>query len=150
MWHNTPSPADLRDTFPDVAMFLDTDLIKFELERLGIQNLRRIRKRSVSFELPMHPHHLMRITPVDIGSEGYSEWMTWYWQASEDDEGRELAFSIRAHVEIIDVEGDTTKSEVSFTVHNDDIESLIKNAIVGMRHMKGIQLKPMITRRRAG
>ena len=21
MWHNTPSPADLRDTFPDVAMF---------------------------------------------------------------------------------------------------------------------------------
>jgi hypothetical protein len=149
MWRNTPSAADLRDTFPDVAMFLDTDLIKIQLEKLGIQNLRRNRKRSVSIEIPMHPHHLMRITPVDKGAEGYSEWMTWYWQTSDDEERRELACSIRAHVEIIDVDSQDPKSEVSFTLHNDDIESLIKNAIVGMRHTSGVQLKPVITRRRA-
>ena len=149
MWRNTPSPADLRDAFPDVAMHLDTDLVKFQLQKLGIQNLRRIRKRSVSFDLPMHPHHLMRITPVDIGAEGYSEWMTWYWQSSEDDESRELTYSIRAHVEIIDLESDDPKSSVSFTLHNDDVESLIKNAIVGMRHTNGVRLKPVIIRKRA-
>ena len=97
----------------------------------------------------MHPHHLMRITPVDKGAEGYSEWMTWYWQTSDDEESGELACSIRAHVEIIDVDSQDPKSEVSFTLHNDDIESLIKNAIVGVRHTNGVQLKPIITRRRA-
>jgi len=150
MWRETPSPSDLRDTFPDLAMILETDYLKNDLQKLGIQNLRRIRSKSVTLEIPMHPHHLMRISPVDKGAQGYSEWMTWYWQSSEDEEGTpQLQYSIRAHVEVVDVEDRESEHNVSFTLHNDDIESLIKNAITGMRHMTGIKIKPVILRKRA-
>jgi hypothetical protein len=150
MWHDTPSPSDLRDTFPDLAMILETDYLKHDLQKLGIQNLRRIRSKSVSLEIPMHPHHLMRISPVDKGAQGYSEWMTWFWQSSDSEEGApQLQYSIRAHVEVVDVEDRDSVHNVSFTLHNDDIESLIKNAITGMRHMTGIKIKPVVLRKRA-
>jgi hypothetical protein len=150
MWRDTPSPSDLRDSFPDLAMILETDYLKNDLQKLGIQNLRRVRSKSVSLEIPMHPHHLMKITPVDKGAQGYSEWMTWYWQSSDDEEcAPQLQYSIRAHVEVIDVEDRDSKEVVSFTLHNDDIESLIKNAMTGMRHMTGVKIKPVVMRRKA-
>ena len=150
MWRDTPSPSDLRDTYPDLAMILETDYLKNDLQKLGIQNLRRIRSKSVLLEIPMHPHHLMRISPVDKGAQGYSEWMTWYWQSNDDEEGApRLLYSIRAHVEVVDLENRESAHNVSFTLHNDDIESLIKNAITGMRHMTGIKIKPVVSRKRA-
>lgn len=150
MWRDTPSPTELRDSFPDLAMNLETDFLKNDLQKLGIQNLRRVRSKSVTFEIPMKPHHLMRITPVDKGAQGYSEWMTWYWQNNDDEESSAtLQYSLRAHVEVIDVEDRDSQNNVSFTLHNDDIESLIKNAITGMRHMTGIKISPVILRKRA-
>ena len=72
MWRDTPTPMDLRDAFPDVAMTLDTDYIMNDLKRLGIQHIRRVRRKSVTFEIPMFPHYIMRITPVDKGAEGFA------------------------------------------------------------------------------
>ena len=150
MWRETPSAMDLRDAFPDIAMTLETDFLMNDLKKLGIQHIRRIRRKSVAFEVAMHPHHLLRITPTDKGSEGFSEWMTWHWQHGDDcDTPPQLTYSIRAHVEIIDVEDKESLGNVSFTIHNDDIESLIKNAITGMRHMTGIRIKPVVIRRKS-
>ena len=92
----------------------------------------------------------MRITPVDKGAEGFAEWMTWYWQRPDDEESApQLSYSIRAHVEIVDAEQKDSLGNVSFTIHNDDIESLIKNAIVGMKHMSGVRIKPVVIRRKS-
>ena len=55
----------------------------------------------------------------------------------------------RAHVEIVDAEQKDSLGNVSFTIHNDDIESLIKNAIVGMKHMSGVRIKPVVIRRKS-
>ena len=150
MWRDTPTPMDLRDSFPDVAMALDTDYIMNDLKKLGIQHIRRVRRKSVTFEIPMFPHYIMRITPVDKGAEGFAEWMTWYWQRPDDDESApQLSYSIRAHVEIVDAEQKDSLGNISFTIHNDDIESLIKNAIVGMKHMSGVRIKPVVIRRKS-
>jgi hypothetical protein len=150
MWRETPSPMDLRDAFPDVAMVLDTDYIMNDLKKLGIQHIRRIRRKSVSFEIAMHPHHIMRITPVDKGADGFAEWMTWYWQQPDCEESApSLSYSIRAFVEIVDLEKKDSLGNISFTIHNDDIESLIKNAITGMKHMTGVRIKPIVIRRKS-
>jgi len=150
MWRETPTPMDLRDSFPDLAMSLETDFLANELKVLGIQHIKKTKKKSVTFELPMQPHHLLRITPTDRGSDGFSEWMTWHWQQSEDHESPpQLAYSIRAYVEIIDTKYESSLGNVSFTLHNDDLESLIKNAITGMRHMTGTRLKPVLIRRKS-
>ena len=148
MWRNTPAPGDLRDSHPDIALTLDTEYMTADLKKLGIQHIRRYRKKSVVIEIVMMPHHLMRISPVDKCANGYGEWTTWYWSHGDEETQPELRYSIRAHIEVIDLQVTEEQPAVSFTAHNDDIESLIRNAILGMRHLTGVKLEPVVMRRR--
>ncbi len=148
MWRNTPAPGDLRDMHPEVALTLDTEYMIAELRELGIQHVRRYRKKSVVIEIAMMPNHLMRISPVDKCANGFGEWTTWYWTSGDHESPPELRRSIRAHVEVIDLQVAGQQPAASFTCHNDDTESLIRNAITGMRHVSGVKLEPVVMRRK--
>lgn len=146
MWRNTPAPGDLRDLHPDLALTLDTEFLIAEIRALGLQHVKRYRKKSAVIDLAMLPHHLMRISPVDING-GFGEWTTWYWAQGDEENPPRLQYSIRAHIEITDLKSPIARSIVSFTSHNDDIESLVRNAILGMRHVTGVKLDPVVRRK---
>jgi hypothetical protein len=148
MWRNTPAPGDLREQHPEVALTLDTEFLSADLKRLGIQHIRRYRRKSAVIEMVMLPHHLMRIAPVDKGANGYGEWTTWYWTSGDEETQPELRSSIRAHIEIIDMKATDEQPCASFTSHNDDIEALVRNAILGMRHITGVKIEPVVIRRK--
>jgi len=149
MWRNTPAPGDLRDQLPEIALMLDTEYLISELRKLGIQHIRRYRKKSAVIEIAMVPHHLMRISPVDKCANGFGEWTTWYWSSGDEESHPELRYSIRAHIEVINLNSVEQEPSVSFTCHNDDIESIVRNAILGMRHMTGIKIDPVVVRRKS-
>ena len=146
MWRNTPAPGDLRDLHPDLALNLDTEFLIAELRTLGLQHVKRYRKKTVVIDVAMLPHHLLRISPVDVNG-GFGEWTTWYWTHGDEENPPQLRYSIRAHIEITDLHNSPSQSCVSFTSHNDDMESLIRNAISGMRHVTGVKIDPVVRRK---
>jgi len=150
MWLDTPSANELRDSMPDVALALETDFLCNSLDRLGVQYIRRSRKKSAVIEIAMQPGYLLRIHPVDKGAQGVGEWMTWYWKQPDDENvTASLHSSIRAFVEFVDLNNeDDDAQSVSFTTHSDDMRDLIQDAIGGMRHITGKRLKPVVVQRR--
>ena len=149
MWHDTPSANDLRENFPELALALETDYLADCLDRLGIQYIRRSRRKTAIFEVAMHPNHLLRIGPVDKGADGYAEWMTRFWKQPDSEEAApSLDCSIRAYVEFIDLNDEEDAKPIAFTSHCDDMPDLLRNAIGGMRHLTGKRLKPLVISRR--
>jgi hypothetical protein len=149
MWHDTPTPNELRDTFPDLALAMETNFLSNSLDQLGIQHIRRSRKKTAVLEVAMQDSYLLRIRPVDKGAKGYSEWMTWHWKHPEsEDQSPELTCSVRAFVEFIDLNNEDESPVISFTTHSEDMRDLMHSAIGGMRHLTGKKLKPVVNRRR--
>lgn len=149
MWRDTPTANELRDSFPDLALAMETNFLSNCLEQLGIQHIRRSRKRTAVLEIAMQDSFLLRVQPVDKGAKGYGEWMTWHWkQLESEDDKPELICSVRAFLEFIDLSNEDDAPVISFTTHSDDMRDLINSAIGGMRHLTGKKLKPVVNRRR--
>ena len=148
MWRDTPSSMEMHDKFPELALRLETEYLINDLQQLGIKHTYRIRRKSVTIEVSMHPQHLLRITPTDKGSDGFSEWMTWHWSHVEDyEKPPQLNYSVRAHVEVFDLHNGNLDYNASFTIHEDDIEGLIRIAIKAMHQITGIRIKPVVKSR---
>ena len=148
MWRDTPSPMEMHDQFPELALRLETQYLISDLKQLGIKHTYRMRRKSVTLEISMHPKHLLRITPTDKGSEGFSEWMTWHWSHNDDcEKPQQLAYSIRAHVEILNMDVGNLPKNTSFTIHEDDIEGLIKVAIKAIDQITGARISPVVKSR---
>ena len=146
MWHNTPSPDDLRKVFPELALALETDFLCESLDRLGIQYIRRRRKKMAIIEVAMEQGFLLRISPVDKGWDGYGEFLTWSWlHLQDEDEAPIRTCSVRAYIEIIDLNSKGEEKTIAFTTHQEDASGLISSAIDGMRHITGRSLKPIVS-----
>ena len=148
MWHNTPTPDDLREEFPELALQLDTEYIVENLDRLGLKHQHRYSKKSVFIEIEMQPNHKLRIAPVDIGANGYSEWLTWSWIYEGESEISVLKASIRAHLEIVEMKSSTESKKISFTSHQENIEQIIVSAITGVRQISGLRIRPTVIKQK--
>jgi hypothetical protein len=98
-------------------------------------------------EIPMTPHHLMRIRAVDVGPGGQKEFVTFVrvTQTRVGDKVTKPALreTIRAHVEIISTQDVDGFSTFSYTLHEDSMEDIIWSAIKGAHQTRNLTLMPL-------
>ena len=143
----TPSAGQLRELLPDVAAHMEEDFVSGQLRSLGIVFIKRRVKREMVIEIPMTPHHLMRIRAVDVGPGGQKEFVT-FVRVSQTRVGDKvtkpaLRETIRAHVEIISTQDVDGFSTFSYTLHEDSMEDIIWSAIKGALQTRNLTLMPL-------
>jgi hypothetical protein len=143
----TPSAGQLRELLPDVAAHMEKDFVSGQLRSLGIVFIKRRVKREMVIEIPMTPHHLMRIRAVDVGPGGQKEFVTFVrvTQTRVGDKVTKPALreTIRAHVEIISTQDVDGFSTFSYTLHEDSMEDIIWSAIKGAHQTRNLTLMPL-------
>ena len=143
----TPSAGQLRELLPDVAAHMEEDFVTAQLRSLGIVFIKRRVKREMVIEIPMTPHHLMRIRAVDVGPGGQKEFVTFVrvTQTRIGDKVTKPALreTIRAHVEIVSTQDVDGFSTFSYTLHEDSMEDIIWSAIKGAHQTRNLTLMPL-------
>ena len=143
----TPSAGQLRELLPDVAAHMEEDFVSGQLRSLGIVFIKRRVKREMVIDIPMTPHHLMRIRAVDVGPGGQKEFVTFVrvTQTRVGDKVTKPALreTIRAHVEIISTQDVDGFSTFSYTLHEDSMEDIIWSAIKGAHQTRNLTLMPL-------
>jgi hypothetical protein len=143
----TPSAGQLRELLPDVAAHMEEDFVTAQLRSLGIIFIKRRVKREMVIEIPMTPHHLMRIRAVDVGPGGQKEFVTFVrvTQTGIGDKVTQPALreTIRAHVEIISTQDVDGFSTFSYTLHEDSMQDIIWSAIKGAHQTRNLTLMPL-------
>jgi hypothetical protein len=148
MWREYYGPEHLRELLPDVALKMESDVMQNALRGLGLVALRRNGRRITRFEIQMKPHHVLIIEPTDKGTAGYSEWMTWHYHDPQSQcESQQPYFSIRAFVQVFDISSGTRVRKAEFTVHDNSVENVIRNAIFCVKQASGEKLTPVLRRR---
>ena len=141
--NEAPSDIQVRFTYPDVALLLETVMLQGELEDLlGLQGKTVLTDKSAYIRIPLTEQFQMTLRPVDVGFEGYSEWMSWHEHHSEDNHCREIHASVRASVEVICKRKGSTFAPLTFTVHQKDLEGVISQALGIIRFHTGKRLAP--------
>ena len=143
----TPSAGQLRELLPDVAAHMEEDFVTMQLRSLGIVFRKRRVKREIVIEIPMTPHHLMRIRAVDIGPGGQKEFMT-FVRVTQTRVGDKVTKprmkeTIRAHVEIVSTQDVDGFSTFSYTLHEESMEDIICSAIKGALQTRNLTLMPL-------
>jgi len=153
-WHKETSANSLRDQFPKEALKMETDVNLYELKTLGIQ--KRVKWstgcKSVTIIMEAKPNHRIRLSPVDKGTDGYFEWMTFILpqkerQQTSQIEGMLPDYSLRAFVEIIDLKDQTEEANLSRTMTGMNMQHLLKSAIASYKFIKNIEIDLVTVRK---
>ena len=139
MWRNNVSARQLREMLPDVALRMETEILRQELSNLDILFIYRKTPKSAAFEIQMSPHHIMRIEPTDRANKSVSEWFTWHHEGDGDQV--RITTSMRCFVTIKKIDG-TDDDNYALTIHENCMESVIRCAIYNYKHVRGVDLSP--------
>jgi len=153
-WHKETSANSLRDQFPKEALKMETDVNLYELKTLGIQ--KRVKWstgcKSVTIIMEAKPNHRIRLSPVDKGTDGYFEWMTFIPPQKERPQTSQIEgmlpdYSLRAFVEIIDLKDQTGDSNLSRTMTGMNMQHLLKGAIASYKFIKNTEIDLITVRK---
>ena len=153
-WHKETSASSLRDKLPREALKMETDVNLYELTTLGIQ--KRVKWntgcKSVAIIIDAKPNHRIRLSPVDKGTDGYFEWMTFISPQKDRPqtsqiEGMLPEYSLRAFVEITDLKDQTGESNLSRTMTGMNMQHLLKGAIASYKFVKNIEIDLITVRK---
>jgi hypothetical protein len=153
-WHKETSANSLRDQFPKEALKMETDVNLYELKTLGIQ--KRVKWstgcKSVTIIMEAKPNHRIRLSPVDKGTDGYFEWMTFIPPQKERPQTSQIEgmlpdYSLRAFVEIIDLKDQTGESNLSRTMTGMNMQHLLKGAIASYKFIKNTEIDLITVRK---
>jgi hypothetical protein len=129
---------------------METEVNRAELKHLGIKNTIKWRAayKSATIVIPAAPNHEIRISPVDKGADGHSEWMTFSMPQKERSQESEVErrfpeYSLRAFVEVIELGDVTGDLNLSQTMTGLNMEHLLKGVIHNYRHAKNIEIDPI-------
>ena len=146
-WHKEVSASSLRDKLPKSAFKMETEVNLYELKTLGIQ--KRVKWstgcKSVNIIIDAKPNHRVRLSPVDKGTDGYFEWMTFMPPQKDRPQTSQIEgmlpdYSLRAFVEIIDLKDQTGESNLSRTMTGMNMQHLLKSAIASYKFIKNIEI----------
>lgn len=143
----TPSAGQLRELLPEVAAHMEEDFVVNQLRELGIIFNKRRLKGELIIEIPLSLNFLMRIRAVDVGPGGRKEFITFVrvqqTRMSEKVNQPIIKETIRAHVEITSRDVDDALNPFSYTLHEDNVEDMIRSAIEGAYQTRNLMLKPL-------
>ena len=154
MWDETPSAWDLRMSFPREARHLEDIYVADWLQTLGLQSSKIATRKTTQFRIKLENNYELVISPVDKGADGYSEWFSWHVPAharsASTSESSMPEASIRAHIRLF-YSDEIGRSQIySFTNHHQNVETLIRSALIGIQQDLGLKLKPVIKRKKGG
>jgi hypothetical protein len=133
---------------------METDVNLYELTTLGIQ--KRVKWstgcKSVTIIIDAKPNHRIRLSPVDKGTDGYFEWMTFIPPQKEHPQISQIGgmlpdYSLRAFVEIVDLKDQTGESNLSRTMTGMNMRHLLKSAIASYKFIKNIDIDLVTVRK---
>jgi hypothetical protein len=139
MWRDKITARQLRESFPELVLKLETEQLRHELQLLGLVFSMRRNNKSAAFEIALKPHHSLRIQPTDRSQKNTAEWLTWHTSCPSDDIAPE--YSIRAAVTITDL-SDSGRAPYTITVHENGIEQIIRCVIANYKFSTGIDVSP--------
>ena len=140
------SAGELRRAFAPLALHLETTALMHEAETLKLKVRVAKGSRTSILKIQLTHAHTMRISPVDRGANGVSEFYTFY---GNPENPSEIRSSIRVYVEITDnAAADKPIVQESFTVQGDDLEEVIKTALSVYFNITGHKLMPEFEGRR--
>ena len=149
-WRKEVSANLLREMFPKEAFKMETEVNRHELKNLGIKNTIKWRAayKSATIVIPAVPNHEIRISPVDKGADGHSEWMTFSMPQKErsqesDFERKFPEYSLRAFVEVIELNDATGDLGLSLTMTGLNMEHLLKGVVHNYKQAKNIEIDPI-------
>lgn len=140
MWRNEVSARQLREMLPDVALRMETEILRQELIDLDVVFIYRKSAKSAAFEIQMGHDYIMRIEPTDRANQSISEWFTWHHEHQGDQ--LRITTSMRCFVTIKKIDG-TKNDHYSLTIHENSMESVMRCAIYNFKQMRGIDIAPM-------
>ena len=153
-WHKEVSASSLRDKLPKSAFKMETEVNLYELKTLGIQ--KRVKWstgcKSVTIIIDAKPNHRVRLSPVDKGTDGYFEWMTFISPQKDRPQTSQIEgilpeYSLRAFVEIIDLKDQTRESNLSRTMTGMNMQHLLKGAIASYKFIKNTEIDLITVRK---
>jgi hypothetical protein len=139
MWRDNITARQLREAFPEIALNLETEQLRHELQSLGLIYSIRRNNKSAAFEIALKPSHLLRIQPTDRSQRNTSEWLSWHQNCNS--ETPILDYSIRAAVTVTDL-SDDGRAPYTITIHEDGIEQIIRCVIANYKFSTGIDITP--------
>ena len=149
-WRKEVSASLLREMFPKEAFKMETEVNRHELKSLAIKNTVKWRAgyKSATIVIPAAPNHEIRISPVDKGADGHSEWMTFSIPQKERSQESEVErrfpeYSLRAFVEVIELGDVTGDLSLSLTMSGMNMEHLLKGAVHNYKQAKNIEIDPI-------
>jgi hypothetical protein len=149
-WRKEVSANLLRDMFPKEAFKMETEVNRHELKHLGIKNTIKWRAayKSATIIIPAIPNHEIRMSPVDKGAEGHSEWMTFSMPQNERSQESEVErrfpeYSLRVFVEVIELGDKTGELNLSQTMTALNMEHLLKGVVHNYKRAKNIEIDPI-------
>ena len=139
MWRDNITARQLRESFPELVLKLETEQLRHELQSLGLIYSIRRNSKSATFEIALKPNHSLRIQPTDRTQANTAEWLTWHLSCHSDNSAPE--YSIRAVITITDL-SDNGRAPYTITVHEDGIEQIIRSVIANYKFSTGIDVTP--------
>lgn len=128
--NETPSEFKIRFIYPDIALLLESEMLRAELEEvLGLQGSVTLHKKSAVIRIPLTEQYLLILRPTDIGFGGYAEWMSWQVSGDEESKDRHVHSSVRASVEVVCKRKGTSFNPLTFTIHQENLEGVIHQAL---------------------
>ena len=141
--NEAPSDIQVRYTYPDIALQLETAMLQGELEDiLGLQGSVMLREKTALVRIPLTEQFQMTLRPTDVGFEGYSEWMSWHEHHDERNHRKEILASVRASVEVVCKRKGSNFKPLTFTVHQKNLEGVIQQALGVIHFHTGKRLAP--------
>ena len=149
-WRKEVSASLLREMLPKEAFKMETEVNRAELKSLGIKNTIKWRAayKSATIIIPAAPNHEIRISPVDKGADGHSEWMTFSMPQKERSQESEVErrfpeYSLRVFVEVIELGDKTGELNLSQTMTALNMEHLLKGVVHNYKRSKNIEIDPI-------
>ena len=146
----TPSAGQLREMLPDLASRMEEDFVLDQLRRLKIVFTKRRLKNEMVITIPLTPNHEMNIRAVDVGPGGRKEFVTFVRVPKARMGGKitesAIRETIRAHVEITELTKTDNFIPFSYTLHEPDMETIIRASLEGAYQTRNLALKPLSKR----
>lgn len=144
----TPSAGQLRELLPEVASRMEEEFVISQLRKLGIVFAKRRIKGELVIGIPLTPDHFMAIRAVDVGPGERKEFVTFVrvpkMRLGQRVKESSLKETIRAHVKISTTNEDDSFAAFSYTLHEENMENIIRAAIEGTYQTRNLMLKPLM------
>ena len=147
-WNEEVASRTLYQLLPDVAIKMETSVLKQQLIDLGVKFSIKSFVKKFRIIIPTEDNFTIYIEPVDKGFDDFSEWFSWHFHRSRRSQNvspfetvEDLHKTLRVHLKIF--KNDHSKEFIGFTSHQTDLKGAIVHALEGIYNHFGVKTSPI-------